>query len=43
MQARPVNKDPDATKSRLPEVMEWLEAYTPAPSLIAQIGAYKEG
>ena len=29
-------KDADATKARMPEVMSWLGAYTPAPSLIGE-------
>lgn len=29
-------KDADATKARFPEVMAWLGAYTPAPSLIGE-------
>jgi nicotinamidase-related amidase len=28
--------DADATKARMPEVMAWLGAYTPAPSLIGE-------
>ena len=35
--------DPVATKAKLPKMMEWFGAYTPAPSIIAQNGAYKEG
>ncbi len=29
-------KDADATKAKMPEVMAWLGAYTPAPSLIGE-------
>lgn len=29
-------KDADATKARMPQVMDWLGRYTPAPSLIGE-------
>ena len=37
LQNSAMNKDADATKARFPQVMEWLDAYTPAPSLIGEI------
>ena len=37
LQNSAMNKDADATKARFPLVMEWLDAYTPAPSLIGEI------
>ena len=30
------NKDAEATKARMPQVMKWLDIYTPAPSLIGE-------
>ena len=35
------NKDMAAAKALMPSMMEWIGAYTPAPSLISQNGAYK--
>jgi nicotinamidase-related amidase len=43
LQNASINKDQEATMKRLPQVMKWFEAYTPAPSIIAQNGSYKEG
>ena len=37
------NKDAEATKARMPQVMEWLDAYTPAPSLIGENFAAAQG
>ncbi len=37
-----MNKNPDATKARMPQVSGWLGAYTPAPSLIGENFAAKE-
>jgi hypothetical protein len=38
-----MNNDADKAKGKMPQVMEWLGAYTPAPSIITMNGAYKEG
>jgi len=43
LQNSSMNGDPDATKSRMPQLMKWFGAFTPAPAIIAQDGAYKEG
>lgn len=43
LQNSSMNKDPKATMARMPQLMEWFGAYTPAPSIIAQNGNYKEG
>jgi len=43
LQNSSMNFDPDATKARLPQLMQWFGAYTPAPAIIAQNGNYKEG
>ena len=36
-------KNADSTKARMPEVMAWLRAYTPAPSLIGENFAAEQG
>ena len=36
-------KNVDTTKARMPEAMAWLAAYTPAPSLIGENFAAKQG
>jgi nicotinamidase-related amidase len=36
LQNAAMNKDAEAAKSRFPQVMEWLGAFTPAPSLIGE-------
>ena len=36
LQNSAMNKDANAAKARMPQVMEWLGAYTPAPSLIGE-------
>lgn len=36
LQNSAMNKDAEAAKARMPQVMEWLGAYTPAPSLIGE-------
>ena len=38
-----INADPEAAKAKLPAMMGWLGEYTPAPSIIAMNGNYKEG
>ena len=38
-----MNADPETAKAKLPAMMGWLGAYTPAPSIIAMNGDYKEG
>ena len=38
-----MNADAEGTKARMPQMMEWLGAYTPAPAVIAMNDAYKEG
>ena len=43
LQNSAMNRDADKAKGKMPQVMEWLGAYTPAPSIIAMNGAYKEG
>ena len=43
LQNSSMNADPDATRARMPHLMRWFGAYTPAPAIIAQNGAYKEG
>ena len=43
LQNSAMNADPEATKARQPQMMEWFGAYTPAPSIIAMNGAYAEG
>ena len=35
-----MNKDAGATKALMPAMMEWLSAYTPAPSIISMNGSY---
>lgn len=42
LQNSSMNKDKDATMARLPQLMAWFGAYTPAPSIISQNGNYKE-
>ncbi len=37
LQNSAMNKDAEAAKSRFPQIMEWLDLYTPAPSLIGEI------
>lgn len=39
LQNSSMNKDPETTKARMPQVMEWLGLYTPTPSLIGEISA----
>lgn len=39
LQNSAMNKDAESTKSRFPQVMEWLNLYTPAPSLIGENAA----
>ena len=39
LQNSSMNKDAETTKARMPQVMEWLDSYTPAPSLIGEISA----
>jgi len=36
LQNSAMNKDAEATKATMPKVMEWLGAFTPAPSLIGE-------
>lgn len=36
LQNAAMNKDADATRAHFPQVMEWLGAFTPAPSLIGE-------
>jgi nicotinamidase-related amidase len=43
LQNSSMNKDKDATMARMPQLMAWFGAYTPAPSIISQNGNYKEG
>lgn len=43
LQNSSMNADAEATKTRMPQMMEWFGAYTPAPSIISQNGSYKEG
>jgi nicotinamidase-related amidase len=43
LQNSSMNKDLDATMARLPQLMAWFGAYTPAPSIISQNGSYKQG
>ena len=37
LQNSSMNQDAETTKSRMPQVMKWLDSYTPAPSLIGEI------
>ncbi|MBV9506942.1 MAG: isochorismatase family protein [Acidobacteriia bacterium] len=39
LQNSAMNADPAAAKARLPEVMAWFGAYTPAPAIIAMSGS----
>jgi nicotinamidase-related amidase len=41
LQNSAMNADAEATKVRLPQMMEWFGAYTPAPSIIAMNGSYE--
>lgn len=43
LQNSAMNKDAEATRARMPQMMEWIGAYTPAPAIISMNGAYKEG
>ena len=43
LQNSAMNANPQATKARMPQMMEWFGAYTPAPAIIAMNGSYKEG
>lgn len=43
LQNSAMNADPEAAKKRLPQVMQWFGAYTPAPSIIAMNSSHKEG
>jgi nicotinamidase-related amidase len=43
LQNSAMNKDAEATKAHMPQVMQWLGAYTPAPSLIAENFAAQKG
>lgn len=43
LQNSAMNKDAEATKARMPDVMAWLGAYTPAPSLIGENFAAQQG
>jgi isochorismate hydrolase len=36
LQNSAMNADAEATKANMPQVMEWLGAYTPAPALIGE-------
>ncbi|TPG15371.1 isochorismatase family protein [Sphingomonas oligophenolica] len=36
LQNTATNRDAEAAKSRMSEIMEWLDTYTPAPSLIGE-------
>ena len=38
-----MNADSEVAKAKLPAMMGWLGAYTPAPSIIAMNGEYKRG
>ena len=40
LQNASMNSDATATMARLPQIMEWFAAYTPAPSIIMQNGAH---
>ena len=42
LQNSAMNADAEATKARLPQMMEWFGAYTPAPSIISMNGSDKE-
>jgi nicotinamidase-related amidase len=42
LQNSSTNTEPDAAKARMPQMMAWIGAYTPAPSIISQNGSYKE-
>lgn len=42
LQNAAMNRDREATVARLPQVTQWLGAYTPAPSLIGENGQYKQ-
>lgn len=37
-----MNSDPKAANARMPQLMGWIGAHTPAPSIIAQNANYKE-
>jgi nicotinamidase-related amidase len=37
------NKDGSAAKALMPQMMQWIGAFTPAPSIISMNGSYKEG
>jgi isochorismate hydrolase len=37
------NKDDSAAKALMPQMMKWIGAFTPAPSIISMNGSYKEG
>jgi nicotinamidase-related amidase len=41
LQNSAMNSDAEATRARLPQMMAWFGAYTPAPSIIAMNGSYK--
>ncbi len=42
LQNSAMNADAEATQERMPQMMEWFGAHTPAPSIIAMNGSYKE-
>jgi len=42
LQNSSMNKDKATTMERMPQLMAWFGAYTPAPSIISQNGSYKE-
>jgi nicotinamidase-related amidase len=43
LQNSAMNKNPEMTKAQMPQVMQWIGAYTPAPAIISMNGGYKEG
>lgn len=43
LQNSSMNKNAAAAKALMPQMMDWIGAYTPAPSIISMNGTYKAG